>query len=94
MFTACIWYQNRVYSYAVISDDLNHSKYATYTFLKSIIFHFKNNYNIQQIFFFSDNCASQFKSKYCLSNLCKMEEDFAIQAEWFFFCSFPWKGNC
>lgn len=61
--------------------------------MKSIILHFKNQYNIQRIFFFSDNCASQFKSKYCVSNLCQMEKDFGVKAEWNFFAASHGKGT-
>lgn len=70
IFTSCIWYMGEVESYVVISDDLLHSKQATYTFLKAIIDDFKTHHqNVKKIHFFSDNCASQFRSKYTVSNI-------------------------
>ena len=53
----------------------------------------KNIYpNIDRVMIFSDNCAAQFKSKYTISTLCRMQEEYGIAFEWNFFSSSHGKG--
>lgn len=55
--------------------------------------HFKKQCNtLVRTIFFSDNCAVQFKSKYCVWNLCHFEEDFGVKGEWNFFSPSHGKG--
>ncbi|KAJ8868085.1 hypothetical protein PR048_031894 [Dryococelus australis] len=41
---------------------------------------------------FSDNCTDQFKSRYIISIMCKMEEKLGLGLEWNFFASSHGKG--
>ncbi|KAJ8870432.1 hypothetical protein PR048_029454 [Dryococelus australis] len=36
IFTCCLWHEKGVKSYIVVSNDLKHSKYSVWVFLKSI----------------------------------------------------------
>lgn len=66
LFTACVWYPEGVKSYVVVSDDLTHSKESSWLFLKVIIEDFKRFVypDLLHLKIFSDNCTSQFKSRY------------------------------
>lgn len=41
---------------------------------------------------FSDNCAGQFKSKFTISTLCKIQDEHDLEVEWNFFSSIHGKG--
>lgn len=94
IFTCCVWIENSKLSYCVISDDHDHSKFSTWKFLKAIIDDVKDMYpNLSHINFFSDNCAAQFKSRFTISNLCFIAEDYGIvSATWNFFAASHGKG--
>ncbi|XP_063241124.1 uncharacterized protein LOC134541539 [Bacillus rossius redtenbacheri] len=94
VFTCCVWLASGIVkSYVVVSDDLSHSKYAVWLFLGEIIKDIKKHFpSIKYLFIFSDNCASQFKNKYTLSNICYTESDYGVNTEWNFFASSHGKG--
>jgi hypothetical protein len=70
IFTVCAWEQGGVHSMAIVSDYLSHDKYAVNTFLKLILDYLnKNIRQFDEIVFFSDGAASQFKQKYLLANI-------------------------
>lgn len=94
LFTCCVWFPDKqCLSYVVVSNDMSHSKYSVYTFIKALIEDVRSVYpQINKTFIFSDNCAQQFKNKYTLSNLCFFEKDFNLEVEWNFFASSHGKG--
>ena len=94
IFTCCIWYMRKVESLAIISDDLNHSKYAVWSFLKIIATRIKQKYpKVLSLKIFSDNAASQFRSKFTISNLCYLDEDLGFSCvEWDTFAVSHGKG--
>ena len=71
LFTAHAWInQDCKESIVIISDDLNHTKNAVYTFMSFLYNHLTNKYpTIETINTFSDGAASQFKQRYLFSNL-------------------------
>lgn len=89
-----MWLPNKgVKSYVVISNETSHSKYCVYTFLKQILSDVKYCYpNIDLLMIFSDNCAGQFKSKFTISTLCKIQDEHDLEVEWNFFSSIHGKG--
>lgn len=94
IFTCCVWTTLGVRSYAVVSDYLQHDKYAVYTFLQGLIGAVKqDNPHITSVCLFSDGAASQFKQRFILSNLnhLKAANDLE-QFEWNFFASSHGKG--
>ena len=96
IFTCCIWLKNSTFSYAIVSDDLTHSKQSAWTFLQTIIFDFKQKQpdsKIQNLFIFSDNCSSQFKSRYTAFNMCYLASDLMVEhVEWNYFAAGHGKG--
>lgn len=93
IFTAVAWLSNATRSFAIISDNLSHNKCSVYAFLKKIILELKKqNGKLKYISIFSDGCAAQFKNRYTLSNLCFMEQDYGVTAEWNFFATSHGKG--
>ena len=69
-------YMGQVESLATESDNLNHSKYAVWSFLRVIAESLKKKYpKVLRLKIFSDNAASQFRSKFMISNLCYLDED-------------------
>lgn len=94
LFTACVWYPEGVKSYVVVSDDLTHSKESSWLFLKVIIEDFKRFVypDLLHLKIFSDNCTSQFKSRYTVSNICYLADDLNISSvTWSLFA--PGHGN-
>lgn len=94
LFTCCMWFKgNETKSYVVVSDDLTHSKDSSWVFLKTVINDIQRSKQIQKIFFFSDNCAGQFKSKFTIYNLLHLEEDLNVSlVEWNTFAPGHGKG--
>lgn len=97
VFTACSWIRNdektKSFSYVVISDDLTHSKYCVWLFIRSILKDLvQRNPHLKIVHIFSDGCAAQFKNRYNLSNICTAKADFGIQISWSFFPTSHGKG--
>lgn len=92
IFTCVAWMKHTTKCYAIISDDLTHDKCCVWVFLKEIITDLKRDHSIEEVSIFSDGCASQFKNRYTLSNLCHMEEDFGVTGDWCFFATSHGKG--
>ncbi|KAJ8869980.1 hypothetical protein PR048_028991, partial [Dryococelus australis] len=56
-----------------------------FTIVSNDLSHDKNfNLNVKN---FPDGCASQFKNKFTLSNLCFMPKDFGVEFDWFCFAT-------
>lgn len=91
IFTCVVWGKNTTDLYAVVSDDLTHSKYSVWTFLKCIFDHHDLS-GIEKIHVFTDNCAAQFKSRYVISNLCFLEDDLGLKLTWNHFAASHGKG--
>lgn len=94
VFTCVIWSNNTTESLAIISDDLDHSKCSVWTFLKLIGNFIKTTFPlVDHLIIFSDNAASQFRSRYIVANLCYLEEDLGYQyVEWTTFAASHGKG--
>lgn len=97
IFTACVWVRvnNEIkpFSYAILSDDLTHSKTCVWKFLRSIVSDIKaRDKNIGVIHIFSDGCAAQFKNRYNLYNVCSAVDDFGAKITWSFFATSHGKG--
>lgn len=81
-------------SIAIISDDLSHSKCAVWAFLKLIATFIKESFPlVKSLLIFSDNAASQFKSRFTISNVCFLEMDLDFEyVEWNTFAPYHGKG--
>ena len=72
-------------SYALVSDKLEHDKFAVYTFNKVILKHISLTTKIvTHVHYWSDGAASQFKNRFTLSNLLFHKEDFGSTPTWSF----------
>lgn len=76
----------------VISDDLTHDKFSTWTYLEVLITYLKEEIYIKNLAIFSDGCASQFKNRYVLSNLPDLELIHGFNITWSFFATSHGKG--
>lgn len=93
IFTCCVWHLSKVYSFAVISDDLRHSKVSVWVFVRSILIEVRKlTSKVDHVYIFSDNCAGQFKNRYTCSNVCFSKTDFCVNIEWNFFAAGHGKG--
>ncbi|XP_063222679.1 uncharacterized protein LOC134531076 isoform X2 [Bacillus rossius redtenbacheri] len=94
IFTAVVWLEcNKVYNYAIISDELSHDKYSVWTFLKTLIQDSKQKMqNIHHVKIFSDGCAAQFKNRFTVVNLTYFQTDCNISADWNYFATSHGKG--
>jgi hypothetical protein len=82
------------YSYCFISDCLEHTTFAVYTFQQLLIKKIKNKMNIGKIYYFSDGCGGQYKNYKNFINICHHEKDFGIKCEWNFFATSHGKNAC
>ena len=94
IFTAHAWIKKHVKeSFAIISDYLNHTKDAVYTFMSKLFDYLVKTYSsIKLINVFSDGASSQFKQRYLFSNLYEWEKEFSINLIWNFFATSHGKG--
>lgn len=95
LFTCCIWTKDQENSLAIISDDLRHTKYSIWTFLKVIAEYIHISFpNINWLAIFSDNASSQFRNRFTMSNLCYLKSDLKFQyIEWNTFAPGHGKGS-
>lgn len=95
IFTGCAHVgKGDVKSYAIVSDELVHGKYAVATFVDHIIKDLKESCpELKTISFFSDGAASQFKQRFLFENLTYFKEDYNINATWNFFATSHGKGT-
>ncbi|KAJ8889663.1 hypothetical protein PR048_009164 [Dryococelus australis] len=84
--TACIWYEKKISSYVVLSDDLTHPKESAWLFLKAVVSDFQKVHFdalLTHLYVFSDNCAAQFKSKFTVCNLRLLADELNVEyVEW------------
>ncbi|KAJ8034800.1 hypothetical protein HOLleu_21798 [Holothuria leucospilota] len=76
----------RVKSYVIVSDDLEHGKYQTILDVK------KECPELESIAFFSDGAASQFKRRFLVHNITYFEELYGIKVSRNFFATSHGKG--
>ena len=84
-----------VSSHCVISDDLKHDVSMIYKTQEKVLKFIQENLpHIEEIHYFSDGCAAQYKNKYNFLNLCHHEKDFNLKAVWSFFATSHGKSEC
>ena len=85
IFTAHAWIGEGVKeSFVIMSDSLNHTKEAVYTFMSVLFWKLSKKYTfIRTITVFSDGAASQFK-EYLFPNLHGWEKKFSSGLTWIF----------
>ena len=94
--TACAWYKTQsgelMYdNFCFVTDELDHNEFAAYHFKQKLISLLREKVpNLQTIHFWSDGCAAQFKSKYCLKLLMEYPAD--LEITWSYFESHHGKG--
>lgn len=82
-------------SFIAIADFTKHNHVAVRLFLTQCIAFIKSKLSgLEKIYFFSDGSGSQYKNKMTAFNLCNMQKDFGIDAEWNFFATCHGKGPC
>lgn len=84
-----------VSSFCFISDDLNHDTGFVHHMQRVFISFLKTNHsNLNQIHYFSDGCAGQYKNYKNFLNLTFHQQDFGISATWNFFATSHGKSAC
>lgn len=79
-------------SLCVLSDDLQHHVAFVYKTQKDVAQFLKDHFpNINDVIYFSDGCAGQYKNCTNFFNLCHHSQDFKLTATWLFFANRPWK---
>ena len=80
-------------SFAIISDELTHTKHSVYVFMDYILKQLTEKLpSIKKINIFSDGAGQQFKQRYLFSNLHIWEEKFDVKIIWNFFATSHGKG--
>ena len=81
IFTSHAWINKDVKeSFAIISNNLNHTKEAVYTFMSSLFEIITQKYiSVKVINIFSDGAASLFKQRYLFANLYEWQNDYSVQ---------------
>jgi len=96
VFTGVVWVKTVCNSYAIVNDYLSHDKFAVYKFLQVIMDDMKACHpGVEEVHFYSDGAASQFKQKYLFDNLTFLKEAHALQkCTWNFFATSHAKKCC
>lgn len=82
-------------SICIISDDMEHDTCFVHQVQKKALDLVKKNLpHIQEVQYFSDGCAAQYKNFKNLLNLCYHASDFGLAAEWSFFATSHGKSPC
>jgi hypothetical protein len=93
IFTAHVWCGANGYSFALVSDNVTHDKYCVDVCLNNIISKLKQYLpDLEEIAFFSDGAASQFKQRYMFQNMTRMMFDHDLKLSWNFFATSHGKG--
>ncbi|CAF3317809.1 unnamed protein product [Rotaria sp. Silwood2] len=93
IFTAHAWCGASNFSFALVSDNVTHDKYCIHVCLNYIISELKQYLpNLEEITFFSDGAASQFKQRYLFQNLTRMMMEHDLKLSWNFFATSHGKG--
>lgn len=94
IFTCVAWIgQEHEESFAIINDNIQHSKEQVHFYLKLIITRLKEKYELEKLVVFSDGCSSQFKNRYSLSMVLFSKQDYNLDMEWNFFCTSHGKSS-
>ena len=79
----------------LITDDNNHDTNCVYKIQTILVDYLKEILQIMdQIFYFSDGCAEQYKNRKNFINLCHHQQDLNMDAEWIFFAASHGKSPC
>ena len=94
LFTAHAWLANSEgESFTFISDDITHNKYTVHACLEHLLTTLQRSVpDLQEIHFFSDGAASQFKQRYLFRKLTYLAKAFNVLVSWHFFASHHGKG--
>jgi hypothetical protein len=85
IFTAHAWCGAANYSFAMVSANVTHDKYCVNVCLNTIISKLKQYLpDLEEIVFFSDGAASQFKQRYLFRNMTKMTAEHDLRLSWNF----------
>ena len=81
--------------YCFISDQTKHSTAMVHTFLKTLVPLLKQTHpQLEELIYWTDGCAGQYKNRYNFINLLYHMADFGIRAQWHFFATSHGKGAC
>ena len=94
VFTAHAWLANsESKSFTFISDDITHNKYTVHACLERLLSMLQSSVpDLQEVHFFSDGAAAQFKQRYLFRNLTYLARAFNVLISWHFFASHHGKG--
>lgn len=81
-------------SVCIVSDHLQHNTNVVHAFIAKVVSYLKCHMSIEQILYFTDGAASQYKNYKNLTNLCYHMKDFQVNAEWHFFATSHGKSPC
>lgn len=79
----------------VLFDDLEHDVAFVYETQKIVAQFLKDHFpNVNDVTYFSDGCAGQYKNCKNFLNLCHHSQDFNLRASWSFFATSHGKSPC
>lgn len=84
-----------VSSLCIVSDDLEHDVPFVYETQRVVVQYIKDKFpKVQELLYYSDGCAAQYKNCKNFINLCNHENDFKLSATWGFFATSHGKSPC
>jgi hypothetical protein len=88
--------QTKQLNFVSISDHLQHGTAEVHFFLTRLYKRLEEKlpFKPKKVYYFTDNCAGQYKNLKNFYNLIFHEKDFGCEAEWHFFERFHGKGRC
>ena len=75
-------------SFCFLSDDLEHDTFFVHEIQEKLTCYISQDLpDVDNVEYFSDGCAGQYKNYTNFINLCRHEEDFSLKANWTFFAT-------
>ena len=90
IFTVTVWIAGLITSYALVSDDLDHSKDTIVPYVDKILESLPQN--IKKVHFWSDGPTSQFKNKFVAKSIGLLQKRHKMTIHWSYFATSHGKG--
>ena len=90
LFTAAVWHSGDIHSYVIASDNIVHSKETVIAYVDRLLDVLPSN--IKSTSFWSDGPSSQFKNRFHIASIIRLQNHHDIEITWNYFATSHGKG--
>lgn len=91
LFTAAIWHSEDIYSYVLVSDNIDHTKNTIVAYMDRLLEELSLK-SIEEVNIWSDGPSSQFKNKFIAESIKILEKKHGKKIIWNYFATSHGKG--